>query len=314
VALDNGKIRALLAGWAVISLLVAPAQGAELKPETVAAFNRYIGATEARMDEDLRASHFLVMDRLPDARREEAYARLRKGQIYIERLRALEDGRQIHIPSGMIHHWVGVIFIPGATFSQVLAVIQDYDNHQNIYKPDVRRSKLLERSGNEGKIYLQFYNKSIVTAVFNANFIVYSIQFGSARALKRSYSTRIAEVENIGKPDERELPVGKDHGYMWRLYNYWRVEEKDGGVYLEVEAVTLSRTVPPLLAWLVNPLIRNIPKKVLTNLLNATRRAVKNQNRPTSAFVTSARNGSLMAVHITPVLEEFHPRTALGRR
>lgn len=110
------------------------------------------------------------MDRFPDASRQQAYPRLCQGQVYIEQLHTKEEGRSIQIPGGLVHHWAGVIFIPGATLSPVLAVLQDYDHHKNVYKPDVRRSKLLEHNGNEFRIYLQFCRTSIVTVVINANF------------------------------------------------------------------------------------------------------------------------------------------------
>ena len=270
--------------WLVVGVLVAPAQAAELKEDTAAAFDRYIRATEVQHADDLRSGRFLVVDRLPEASRRETYARLQKGQIYIEQLHTNEDGRSIPVPGGLVHHWVGVIFIPRTSLSRVLALLQDYDNHKNVYKPDVRRSKLLEHSGNEFKIYLQFYRKSIVTVVINANFDVHYTMSGPTRALSQSYSTRIAEVENPDRPNEHELPVGNDHGYLWRLDNYWRIEEKDGGTYLQVESVGLSRTIPVIFAWLINPLVRNIPRTVLSNLLNATRRAVTNSDGATSSI------------------------------
>jgi len=169
-----------------------------------------------------------------------------------------------------------VVFVPDATLSQTVAVLQDYDNHEKIYKPDVRRSRLLEHDGDKSKIYLQFYHKSLVTVVLNANFDVVYTEFSGTRSTIKSRSTRIAEVTNSGKPDEHELPVGQGHGYMWRLDTYWRVEEKDGGVYVQNETIALTRRVPAALAWLINPLLRSIPKSVLTNLLNATRRALAN--------------------------------------
>jgi len=110
--------------------------------------------------------------------------------------------------------------------------------------------------------------------VINANFDVHYTMDGPTRALSQVYSTRIAEVQNSDKPNERELPVGNDHGYLWRLDNYWCIEEKDGGTYVQVESVGLSRSIPAIFAWLINPLIRNIPRAVLSDLLNATRRAV----------------------------------------
>lgn len=266
--------KTLLVLWILAGLIDAPARATELKPETAASFEQYIRAVEARMDDDIGHNQFLVVDRLPESRRQEAYDQLQRGQIYIEELHTREDEHRIRIPSGLVHHWAGVIFIPKATLSEAIAVLQDYDHHQDIYKPDVRQSKLIERSGSESKIYLQMYSKSIVTVVLDANFDVSDTQFGSTRHQSASRSTRIAEVADLGRPSERELPVGNDHGYLWRLYSYWRVEEKDGGVYVQNESVALTRRVPAILAWLVNPLIKSIPRKLLSDLLTDTRNAV----------------------------------------
>jgi hypothetical protein len=260
--------------WLVLGALVAQVRGAELKTDTAAAFDGYIRATEVQHADDLRAGHFLAIDRLPEILRREQYAKLQQGQIYIEQLHTKADGRSIRIPGGLVHHWVGVVFIPGATLPQVITVLQDYDNHSNIYKPDVRRSRLLEHNGNEFKTYLQLYRKSIVTVVINANFDVHYMMDGPKRALSQAYSTRIAEVENPDRPNEHELRAGNDHGYLWRLDNYSRVEEKDGGTYFQVESVGLSRTIPAIFAWLINPLVRSVPRAVLSDLLNATRKEV----------------------------------------
>jgi hypothetical protein len=280
VALVGKYLRVLLVAWAVAGLCAPPADSAELKAETVAAFDRYIRATEERMAEDSCNRRFLVMDRLPDALRQETYGQLRGGQLYVEQLHATEDGRSIEIPGGLVHHWVGVVFIPRVSLSQTLAVLQDYDHYENVYNPDVRRSKLLERNDNEFKIYLQFHQKSIVTVVINTTFEIHSGMCGPTRAWSRSYSTRIAEVENPGRPDEHELPVGNDHGYLWRLCSYSRVEEQDGGVYVQMESVGLSRRIPWMVAWLINPLTNSIPRDVLSDLLNATRKAVTSASTP----------------------------------
>jgi len=167
-----------------------------------------------------------------------------------------------------------VLFIPNASLLQTLAVVQDYDNHRNIYKPEVRNSKLLQRNGDNFKVFLQFYKKSLVTVVVNANFDINYEHFGSNRAVSRSYSTRLAEVENVGQTDEHEMSIDDAHGYLWRLYSYWRYEEQDGGVYVQLESIGLSRAVPALFGWLVNPLLRGIPRGTLSSLLGATRAAV----------------------------------------
>lgn len=264
-----------LAFWILSSLFGTAARASELKPETVAAFDRYIAATEARMGEDIRLNDFLVIDRLPDLQRKEAYDQLQRGQAYIEELHTKQDDRPIHIPSGLIHHWVGVMFIPKGTLSETLSVLNDYNNEPEIYKPEIRRAKLIEEKGNQSKIYLQFYSKSIITVVLDAYFDVVNTQVGSARVQSASRSTRIAEVENPGTPDEHERAAGNDHGYMWRLCSYWRIEEKDGGVYIQNESITLTRTVPALLAWLINPLTKSIPRGVLLDMLTDTQKAVQ---------------------------------------
>ena len=274
----------------VVGVLATFAQATEVKANTAAAFERYIRATETQRADDLHNGRFLVLDSLPDPARQESYAKLRQGQLYIEQLHLKENGHSIPIPGGLVHHWVGVMFVPGATLSRVISVLQDYDNHKNVYKPDVRRSKLLEHNGNECKIFLQFYRKSIVTVVINANFDVHYTMLGSTRALSQSYSTRIAEVDNPDKSNEHELPVGNDHGYLWRLDNYWRIEEKDGGAYVQVESVALSRSIPNLFAWLINPLVRSIPRSVLSRLLTATRQAVADREHvPTGHLLVNPK-------------------------
>ena len=264
---------ALLSGI-LVCLAAQPVVGAELKKETAAAFDRYIGASEKRINFELHKRPFLFIDELPEARRVEAYSQLREGRVLIRQVNTEEEGHPIKVPHGLIHDWIGVLFIPSASLSQALAVVQDYDNHRNIYKPEVRDSKLLERSGDNFKVFLRLYKKSHVTVIINGNFDINYEQFGTNRAVSRSYSTRLAEVDNAGRTDEREMPVDDAHGYLWRLYSYWRFEEQDGGVYVQLESIGLSRSVPAIFAWLVNPLLRGIPRGTLSSLLGSTRAAV----------------------------------------
>jgi hypothetical protein len=274
------KRKALIVCWLLAGWLATVARASELKPETVVAFDRYIHVTENRMARDLHRDRFLAIDRLPDDRRQKTYERIQKGEIYIEQLHTLEDEHPIDIPSGLIHHWVAVIFIPRATLPEALAVLQDYDNQQKIYAPLVQRSKLLEQHGNQFRIHLQYYEKSIVTAVLNVDSDVNYAQLGSTQFQSAAHSTRVAEVENVGKSNERELPVGDDHGFLWRFNSYWRVEEKDGGVYIQNESIALTRKVPLIITWLVNRLLNNIPRSILSKLLLGTLEALEKRQRP----------------------------------
>ena len=93
------------------------------------------------------------------------------------------------------------------------------------------------------------------------------------------WSTRIQDVVNYGQPSERKLPPGTGSGFIWRLFSISRFEERDGGVYVELEAMALSRCVPAHLAWLVNPLIRQLSQSSLATSLNQTREAVRSLSR-----------------------------------
>jgi hypothetical protein len=249
-----------------------------LKPETTAAFNHYVQVTEQRIDTDLRGGHFLYLDNFSEEARQRTYAQLQQGELYIEQLHTMEGETPLRVPNGMIHHWIGIAFIPKVTLTQTLHILLDYSKQAEIYKPDIRRSRLLSSNGNTSTIYLQLFKKSMVTVVLNAEFDAKFNKLSDSRAEIRSYSTRIAELRNPGEPDEYELPVGDDHGYLWRLDTWWRVEEKDGGVYIQVESIGLSRKVPAPFMWMIASTIRKLSYDVVANLLKQTRNAVTNSH------------------------------------
>jgi hypothetical protein len=262
----------LLAAW--MGFAARSADAAELRTETAAAYDRYLAATDKRVAEEMKNGPFLFVDAWPEARRAQAYAQLRQGAVLVEPMTVLEGGHPIQVPHGLIHDWVGVLFIPHTTLQQTLRVVQDYDDYQNLFRPQIRNSRLLSRSGDEFRIALQIYKKSLITVAIDAEFTVHFEQVGPDRVLDRSYATRLAQVADVDKSDAHQLPVGGGDGYLWRLCDYWRFEQKDGGVYMQLESVGLSRGVPAVIAWLVNPLLRSIPRGALTDLLGAARKAV----------------------------------------
>jgi hypothetical protein len=258
-----------LIGVGFLALLPGPqpaAHAAELKPRTVEAFDAYMRTAEQRLQKQIKDGPFLWMDGAP-ARVQQ----VRQGQTVVG---PWTSKGEIEITGGLIHDWVGAAFIPGATLDGVLALVQNYDNDKNIFKPEVVDSKLLSRNGDDFTIYLRLLKKKVLTVVLNTRHDVHYIRLDRNHCYSRSYSARIAEVENPGEPGERELAPGKDQGFLWRLNSFWRFEERDGGVYLECEAISLTRDVPTGLGWLIDPIIRALPKDSLTNTLNATSRAV----------------------------------------
>ena len=262
---------------AAVSLSPLSALANEPKPETVAAFDRYRNATEARMDADRQAGHFLYFERYSPDHRSSIDAQLRHGDFYLEQLHTVDDGKKIGVPAGIIHHWVGIAFLPGATLPQTKAVLEDYEHQKVNYYPDVRQSKLVSQNGDTRDVFLQFYSKTVITTVFNTNFASVTKDYSATETQVRACSTRVVEVENFGRPDEHELRPSDSHGYMWALCTWWHVEEKSGGTYVQVEAIELSRTVPFVFAWIVDPIIRNVPRTFLSHLLAATRKAVINK-------------------------------------
>lgn len=214
---------------------------------------------------------FLRMDALARAEREAAYAALRRGELRIAPMVTLDGGKPIACPGCMIHHWVGVEFIPGVTLEQVLRVMQDYDHQAEIYAPDVMRAKTLSRNGDEFHVFMRFRRTKIITVVLDTEHDVRYERLDATRAASRSVSTRVQEVENAGGAKERDLPEGEDDGYLWRMNSYWRFLERGGGVYVQSESVSLTRDIPVGLAWIAGPFVESVPRESLSFMLTATR-------------------------------------------
>ncbi len=236
----------------------------KLKPETIAAFDRYVKLAEAEMQKQLdTAKPFLWVDGDPARRR-----RVREGEILVHQT---QPG--VEVPSGLLHDWLGTMFVPGTSLQPLLALLQDFDRHQRIY-PEVIASKLLARDGNLTRGYLRLRKKKVLTVVLNTEHEARFFPLGDTRWYSRSYSTRIAQVNDAGGPKEHELPSGEDSGFLWRLYAYWRLEQADGGVFAECRTISLSRAIPRGLGWLIKPFIRDVPRESLVGTLEATRQAL----------------------------------------
>jgi hypothetical protein len=253
--------------------IAAPAS--QRKPAAIEAFKRYVRLTEFRNDAELkRGVGLLWIDGLPEAERKRAYEELRRGAVEMRKLETSDHGAAIECPGGMIHHWVGLAFLPGASLPDVLEVLQDYNHHAVYYAPDVEQSKMESRDGDHFRVLLRFRRRKVVTVVLNTEHDVQYFRDLETRAHSRSSAVRIAQVENAGKSDEREKTPGEDDGFLWRMETWWRMVEADGGVYVQSEVVSLTRNIPTGLAWLVGPFVTSIPKESLAFTLEATRKAV----------------------------------------
>ena len=250
-----------------------------LREATIEAFGKYIVKTEAQNANSLRLGPFLWVDGLSEKERAATIAGLKGGEVEMRRLSVDATGGNLGVPGGMIHDWEGIIFIPGVRIDDVLKILQDYDDQATYYAPDVEKAKLESRNGNQFRVFLRFRRHKVVTVVLDTEHSVTYYRDSPARAHSRSSATRIAQVEDPGGPDEKEKTPGEDDGYLWRMETWWRLQERDGGVYVQNQVVTLTRDIPTGLAWLIEPYITNIPKETLEFTLQATRRAVLKEAR-----------------------------------
>jgi hypothetical protein len=168
----------------------------------------------------------------------------------------------------------GAVFIPDASLQRTLALLQDYDDHARIYAPSVLQSRLIQHNGDDFKFSLRLRQTKLVTVVLDTEYAAHYSHLDRARACSRSYSTRVAEVENAGQPDEHEKPIGDGSGFLWRINSCWCFWEHDGGVYIQLEAISLTRDIPEGFGWLIRPFISSIPKESLEFTLNRTRKAL----------------------------------------
>jgi len=254
-------------------LLIASArvEAADLRKETVAAFDHYVADVEARLERRWHGDGFLWSDN--PARRD----LLARGGPIVE---PVEGNGNIEIKGGLIQDWTGAIFIPSANLASVLAVAQDYPHHSEIYKPEIASALVRSHTGNDFAVYMRIVkSKLFLSDVLNTEHEIHFVPVDAKREYSRGYSTRIAEVSNPGKPNERELPVGKDRGLMWRMYGYWFYEERDGGVVVECESVTLTRDVPFGMGKLLSPIIHGLPAESMRRGLESTRNAVLSSPR-----------------------------------
>ena len=245
---------------------------AELRPHTVAAWKKYEQAVDQR--------HGALTTSTQPFFAHDAYQRdprwrqnvLKGGIEMFQADLARPGGDAIDVPDGRIHHWVGAMFVPGATLEGVLTSLRENAGKEADSYKEVIASRLLERDGNRLRVYMKIErDATITTATYNTEHQVEYRTLGSARASNRSTATRIAELVEAGTPQEWEKKPGHDSGYLWRLNAYWRYEQVQGGVLIECESVSLSRSVPFLARPLVNPIANRLARESLKSTLTTLR-------------------------------------------
>jgi hypothetical protein len=284
-------MRALIAAIVFAVSTEQIGRAAELDPGALIAWNAHLKDAGLQMQERVAGRRaFLWMDESPDRA-----DRVRRGEVVV----ALVVGHGAEaVPHGLVHDWIGVIFIPGATMDSLWTVVHDYDNYQRIYRPVVTSSRTLACT-NTGQEFEMVWQRKVlfVGAAMQGHYQAHDVTLDGHRGYSIAEAVEVREIEAYGQTGERLLPPGKGNGFIWRIHSVARYEERDGGVYLELEAMALTRDIPKSLAWIVNPEVNRMPINSLTTTLRQTRDAVISSQRSleTLGSCPTPARGSLAA-------------------
>jgi hypothetical protein len=241
---------------------------ASLKPETKAAWDAYLEAANAAMQARLQpGAHFLWLDEEPDRAED-----IRTKGPYIA-----PAGPQIpkKVASGLIHHWLGVGFIPNVKIEDILLVVRDYDRYKDVYRPGVLDSSAHGGDGVKDLFSMRLANKSVVSkTALDAECEASYVRVDDRHWYSISNTTHILEVDKFGTPEQHTLPEDQGTGLIWRLSSITRLEERDGGVYAELEAIALSRDIPAAFRLFVTPIVRRVSRDSLATSLHQTKVAI----------------------------------------
>ena len=226
-------------------------------PAALSAFNSYIGAVEARLERQHRSqAGFLAPQPAPA----QAGQRLRQGDLIVERL---TPATGTEFDGAMLHHWRGTAFAPGATAADFERLMKDFDAYPKHYSPQVLQAKVLSRQGDRLQATMRVRQRHILTVVMDTAFVIEFGRLDARHGYSISRSTQISEIASPGTASERALTSSEEHGFLWRLNTYWSYEERDGGLYMQIESVSLTRSIPTGLGWAIGPFVESVPRESL---------------------------------------------------
>ena len=247
---------------ALATLLVAGPAIAEPPAAATAAFDAYANVVEARLAEQ---QHSAGIQALSPADSE----RLRRGEMVIEKLGGKE------VPGAMLHHWRGSAFVANATAADFDRLMRDFSDYPNRFAPQVVATRVLSQHGDQYRVLMRVKQKHVITVVMDT---AYEVTFGridATRGYSTSRSTRVTEIADPGTPQERALGPDEEHGFLWRQNTYWTYEQRDGGLYMQIESISLSRGIPHGLGWVIGPYVQSVPRESLEFTLGRVRDALK---------------------------------------
>jgi hypothetical protein len=262
-------------GLVLAALAIAASMPPQLPAPTLAAHDRYVAATEQRIAaEQAGQAPFLWLDRLAERERGRMLERLRRGETVVERLQTRDGGREIHAPDGLIHHWVATVLLPGVSVDQATALLRDYPRYPQLFTPLIVRTSPARQAQGRDVVPMRTYVSKVVTVVMDGDYVIEHTRLSPTRAVSKTVATNLHVVHDAGLKTERREPADQTSGNLWRYRMYCVLDTRPEGVYDQCESITLTRSVPALVSWVVGPFVNGIPRDSLSLMLTATRRSL----------------------------------------
>jgi hypothetical protein len=175
----------------------------------------------------------------------------------------------------MIHHWRGTAFAAGAKAADFERLMKNFHAYPQHFSPQVLQAKILSRQENHFQVSMRVRQHHVITVVMDSS---YDVTFGRLDTLdgySLSRSTQITEIDSPGTSRERPLKASEEHGFLWRQNTYWSYEERDGGLYMQIESLSLTRSIPTGMGWMVGPFVGSVPRDSLEFTLRSTCNALR---------------------------------------
>jgi hypothetical protein len=253
--------------WLMILIAAPHYAKAGPSPAAVSAFNSYVPAVESRLAEQHGSPKaFLAMS--PSQNEIE----LCRGDLVVEQLTPAGGGA---LPGALLHHWRGTAFAAGATAADFERLMRDFKAYPQNFEPEVLQARALAQRDDRFQVSIRVRQRHVITVVMDTS---YDIRFGRLDArhgYSISQSTRVSEIDAAGTTSERPLNSEEEHGFLWRLNTYWSYEQRDDGLYMQIESVSLTRSIPLGMGWAVGPFVESVPRESLEFTLRSARNALR---------------------------------------
>jgi hypothetical protein len=258
----------ILCGLLILVATPSPILG-EPAPSAVSAFNSYISTVEMRLAQQHRSQKGFLAPVAPAAQSD---LRLRRGELIVEQL---TPSNSADLPGAMLHHWRGTAFAPGARAADFERLMKDFNAYPRHYSPQVLQAKILAQRNDHLQAVMRVRQRHVITVVMDTAYDIAFERLDAQHGYSISRSTRISEIDSPGTRTDRALSSKEEHGFLWRMNTYWSYEERDGGLYMQIDSVSLTRSIPNGLGWAVGPFVKSVPRESLEFTLRSTCNALR---------------------------------------